>query len=344
MEGYVRNAWYVACWDHAVDPSKPLSVQILNERIVIYQRTDGTYSAFEDRCVHRMAPLSLGRCEGDNLRCMYHGLLFGPDGRVIEIPGQDIIPPQAAVRTYPVVERHSWIWIWMGDQAKADASLIPPAVGLADPDFILGSGYLDYEAEARLINDNLLDFSHLTFVHGDSFQAGPVFAQSLPKITPLERGIRYERWTENTHGTTFPKSAELQDQYMAYDFLIPGILLMASATFPTGSAKKFNQGTPDMGEASSGRRFTSQAVTPTGDRAARYFFSWGPHVNHGDAELRDFMMSLANKAFREDKVMIEAQQKVIDGTTNHRILPIAHDRPLTLFSRLVERLIREEQR
>ena len=56
--------------------------------------------------------------------------------------------------------------------------MIPPAVGLDHPDYILGHGHLDYEAEARLINDNLLDFSHLTFVHADSFGAGPQFAET----------------------------------------------------------------------------------------------------------------------------------------------------------------------
>jgi vanillate O-demethylase monooxygenase subunit len=72
----------------------------------------------------------------------------------------------------------------MGDPAKADEALIPPAVGFDDPDYILGRGQLDYAAEARLINDNLLDFSHLTFVHAQSFGSDPDFARVLPSITP----------------------------------------------------------------------------------------------------------------------------------------------------------------
>jgi phenylpropionate dioxygenase-like ring-hydroxylating dioxygenase large terminal subunit len=112
-------------------------------------------TALEDRCVHRLAPLSLGRCEGEKIRCMYHGLLYDRTGVVTEIPGQDLIPPQAKVRSYPIIEKHSWVWVWMGDPATADESLIPGAVGLNDPDYILGHGQLDYAAEARLINDNL---------------------------------------------------------------------------------------------------------------------------------------------------------------------------------------------
>jgi phenylpropionate dioxygenase-like ring-hydroxylating dioxygenase large terminal subunit len=340
--GYVRNAWYVASWSRELEPEKPFGITILGEPVVIYRGASGQLVALEDRCVHRLAPLSLGRCEGDRLRCMYHGLLFSPEGRVVEIPGQDIIPPTARVRSYPAVDRHSWIWVWMGDPERADEALIPPAVGLEDPDYVLGHGQLDYAAEARLINDNLLDFSHLSYVHAESFQAGPEFAGVPGRITPLHRGIRYERWIENSFGSSSRRSAEPMDSFMTYDFLVPGILLMASGVFPLGSAKTLDYAAPAMDDAVSGVSFTSQAVTPMSDRTSRYFFSWGPHKRHGDEAQRDMLMGLADKAFMEDKVMIEAQQRVIDISPTARVMPIAHDRGITLFNRLVQRLASAE--
>jgi vanillate O-demethylase monooxygenase subunit len=339
---YVRNAWYVAGWEQDLEPGKPQAISILGERIVIYRTESGRLAALEDRCVHRLAPLSLGRCEGERLRCMYHGLLFDPDGKVVEIPGQDLVPAKARVRSYPVVERHSWIWVWMGDAAQADERLIPAAVGFDNPDYILGRGFLDYEAEARLINDNLLDFSHLSFVHANSFQAGPQFAETQARITPLDRGIRYERWVENTLGSSSRKSDEPMDNFMIYDFLIPGVLLMTSGVFPLGSAKALDFKAPDMAKAVAGVTFTSQAVTPMAEKTARYFFSWGPRRDHGDEALRDSLMILAGQAFAEDKTIIEAQQKVIDDTPDPRIMPTAHDRAVTLFNRLVEKLARDE--
>ena len=86
---YVRNAWYVAGWTQELETDKPFAITILNERIVIWRTGSGAIHALEDRCVHRLAPLSLGRCEGERLRCMYHGLLFDPDGRVAEMPGPE---------------------------------------------------------------------------------------------------------------------------------------------------------------------------------------------------------------------------------------------------------------
>ena len=103
---YVRNAWYVAAWSRDIETAKPFAVSILGEPLAIWRNSEGVPSALEDRCVHRLAPLSLGRCEGANLRCMYHGILFAPDGRALEIPGQDLVPPRARVRSYPVVSTH----------------------------------------------------------------------------------------------------------------------------------------------------------------------------------------------------------------------------------------------
>lgn len=340
---YVRNAWYVAGWAQELPAETPMAATILGERIVIWRSGAGAVQALEDRCVHRMAPLSLGRCEGERLRCMYHGLLFDPDGRVAEIPGQETIPPQARVRSYPVEVRHSWIWVWMGERQAADAELIPPAVGYDNPDYILGHGQLDYTAEARLINDNLLDFSHLSYVHAESFGAGPQFAQNLPKVTPVERGVRFERWMPGTMGANIRKSDAPIDSWQTYDFLLPGVLLMWSAQYPAGTAERLSFAPPRPQDATGGLNFTSQAVTPLTDKASRYFFSWGPHRAHGDEGMRDQMMQLAGMAFGEDKVMIEAQQQVIDTTPDPRIMPTAHDRGVTLFNRLVEKLARAER-
>ena len=336
---YARNAWYVASWEQDLAAEAPFAITILGEPIVIYRSAAGRLVAMEDRCVHRLAPLSRGRCEGERLRCMYHGLLFDPDGIVVEIPGQEIIPPQARVRTYPTVARHSWIWVWMGDAAQADPGLIPPAVGFDDPDYILGRGQLDYAAEARLIHDNLLDFSHLSFVHANSFGASETWARNRPRVRPVERGVRVEQWIVNEQGM---RSEAPVDRWSTYDFLIPGVLLMTGGSFPVGTASSLDFGPPDLSKAAHGVTFTSQAVTPMADKTARYFFSWGPRRDMGDEKHRDLLMGIAAQAFAEDKAIIEAQQRVIDATPHPRIMPTSADKGATLFGRIVERLIREE--
>ena len=60
---YVRNAWYVAGWSHELAPETPMAITILGERIVVWRSAAGNLHALEDRCVHRLAPLSLGRAD-----------------------------------------------------------------------------------------------------------------------------------------------------------------------------------------------------------------------------------------------------------------------------------------
>lgn len=341
---YLHNAWYVAAWAKDLQVGQPMAISILGQNLVIYRDEQGAPVALEDRCVHRLAPLSLGRCEGNNLRCMYHGLLFNPEGAVVEIPGQNIIPPKAKVRSFPAVGLHGWIFIWMGDAAEADASLIPDIVGPDHPDYLLGCGFLDYEAEAQLIFDNLLDFSHIAYVHADSFRLGEQMAKVHANISTLPRGIHYDRWMEDTVATAAGTIGEPLDTFMTYDFLIPGLLLFQTASFPLGTAKRLEYGrVTDFSEAVRDVAFSGQAVTPLGDGKARYFFSYGTHRRFEKEVELEMMMAMVGKAFDEDKVMIEAQQKVIAASEDKTVVPTMHDRSITMYNAIVSKLARQEQ-
>ena len=203
---WVRNAWYVAAWSHEIEPGRIAARTIIDQPLVLYRTEAGEVVVLEDRCCHRFAPLSLGRLEGDDLRCMYHGLKFAPDGRCIEIPGQPLIPRSACVRRYPVRTVGSWVWVWMGDEALADAAKIPPSVALDDAAYRLRSGQLDYDAHYLLIDDNLLDLSHLSFAHEKTLGLGmPQWADQRPTMTPIDNGLRVQRWLRNHAPTGFMK-------------------------------------------------------------------------------------------------------------------------------------------
>jgi vanillate O-demethylase monooxygenase subunit len=128
------------------------------------------------------------------------------------------------------------------------------------------------------------------------------------------------------------------DVWSAYEFWIPGILLMSSAAYPPGTAAACQQQAPPATLAGEGMTFTSQAVTPLTDQTARYFFSWGPRRGHGDEALRDVLMGIADRAFTEDRIMIEAQQRVVNNTVGRKVLPTSADIGVTLYNRLVESL------
>lgn len=337
---FVRSCWYVAAWSHEIGQNQPHAVTITGMPIVLYRLESGAVAALEDRCVHRLAPLSRGQCEGDKLRCGYHGLLFDASGRCVEIPGQAVIPAKARVAAYPVAERDGWIWVWLGDPSAADLSLIPESFGPGDPQWRLATGQMDYAAHYQLINDNLTDFSHLSFVHANSFRSGLNWALSQPKITAFDRGIRVERWVQEDPVPPFLEGRGLNtvDQYVHYDYIVPGILLLWTEIHPGGTAAPLGEDRPEPLFGT----FSAQAVTPIDERRSRYLFSWGPRSKDGGEDMAAAMMAVACQAFAEDKSMIEAQQQIIDRDPARDVMPVAADKGVTLFQRIMAGLIRAD--
>ena len=167
MKPFARNQWYVGAWSEEVG-AHPLGRVILGDDIVFYRTATGQAVALSGACPHRWAPLALGRVADDALHCPYHGAAFDQAGRCVLAPSQPRAPPDFRLRSYPVVERGSCIWIWPGD--------VDQAHGLGPPDEAsLGLGAHGWRtdcsapalvnARAQIILENLFDQSHIDFVH-----------------------------------------------------------------------------------------------------------------------------------------------------------------------------------
>jgi nitrite reductase/ring-hydroxylating ferredoxin subunit len=168
----LRDAWYGVAPASEVR-RKPVARTIDSTEIVLWRDRTGAVRAMEDRCAHRRAPLSAGRVVDGVLQCAYHGWCCEGDGVVARIPslGPGVSPPaRFAVGTYPVVERYGIVWLWWGDPANADEAYLPEIPFLAPAD---GNGAtfstLRYSAPQELVVENLLDLTHVDFVHGAVF-------------------------------------------------------------------------------------------------------------------------------------------------------------------------------
>lgn len=343
---FLQNCWYVAAWSYEIDVHQMHAITIINKPVLIYRKANGEITAMANQCCHRHAPLSLGRLEGDDIRCMYHGLKFNAEGKCIEVPGsQEEVPAHFFINPYPVVEKDSWVWIWMGDPDKVDEGLIPNAVGPEDPHWTMNSGHIDYDAGYLLVTDNLTDFSHIAWVHENSFAAGSsgAFVQQ-PRVQLIDRGIKVTRWNTNVPPRGYMEQDKTYDQYLTYDFIVPGVLTMFSAMYPSGTAEACDRGHPADDIEPITANFTSQTVTPMTDGTTRYYFCWGPRTeeHEKDPKLLEGMWALANMAFAEDKKMIEAQQKNIKLQTGAPMVSITDDRGPTMFRKVVDKLIKEE--
>ena len=337
---FVRNTWYVAGWDKEVGKTNLFSRTITGIPVLMYRIEDGTLQALEDRCCHRGAPLSIGRREGDCVRCMYHGLKFDATGQCVEAPAQQRIPPQARVRKFPVVERNRWIWIRMGDAEKADPDLIPDTHWLADPAWRSLDGYIHYDTNYLLIADNLLDFSHLPFVHPTTLGGGEDYAVTQPKVERLQDGVRITRWTLNTEPPRFAKQVKnwpgKVDRWNIYNFTIPAILLMDSGMAPTGT------GAPEGTRIDAAEFRGCQALTPETETSTHYFFAHPHNFAIDDPEVTRSIHQSVVTAFDEDRDIITAQQRSLALAPDFKMIPFSIDAALSQFRWVVERRLVEE--
>ncbi|MBA2960500.1 MULTISPECIES: aromatic ring-hydroxylating dioxygenase subunit alpha [Ramlibacter] len=162
---FPRDQWYVAGFSSELT-DQPLARTFLGEKVVLFRTGEGQAAALEDRCCHRSLPLSCGTVEGEGLRCGYHGMLYNPAGQCIEIPGQERVPSKAKVRSYHLVEQNKMLWIWMPAREGSTPGSAPPVYPFHEhPNYKWGSGMYHYQAPWQLIHDNLMDLSHLGYVH-----------------------------------------------------------------------------------------------------------------------------------------------------------------------------------
>jgi len=336
---FVKNCWYVAAWDHEVPAAGCLARTIVGEPIVLWRDAGGAIVALQDRCWHRGAPLSMGRVEGDTLRCLYHGLAFDQRGVCVDIPSQARIPPTAAVRSYPIFVAYHWVWIWMGDPALADPATIVPTPWLDSPDWRYQPDYLHYDTNYLLIADNLLDFSHLPFLHASSLGGSPDYAAVLPQVELLERGVRLTKWVMDTEPPAYSARFGATDvngkvdRWMFYDFVAPGILVMDSGMRAAGASD----------DAPGRIAFRGcQALTPETENSTHYFFAHCHDFGLDDPAVTAAIHGGILTAFEEDRQMISAQQRNLALDPGFRMMPLAVDGGLQQFRHAIDRLIKAE--
>jgi vanillate O-demethylase monooxygenase subunit len=344
VNAFLRNAWYVAAWSHELQAGQLLARTIIGIPLVLWRTAGGAIAALEDRCVHRHAPLSRGRLEGDALRCGYHGLKFAPDGRCIEVPGMDSPPPAACVRRFTVVEHRCWVMVWTGDDAaSADTGLLPDNFSCESSEWAYRPGYLHYETPVELIADNLLDFSHLSYVHAATFGGGgdDTLARVQPRVERLSRGVRVRRDISRVPPPAYYRPLWDHDgpvdRWLHYEFLLPGTLLMHSGAQPAGMSAEDAEG------QGTGVRFHScQALTPETATSTHYFFMEAHRADRGDANVTEALYQGLLAAFDEDRAMIAAQWHNLQHAPDRRMQPLHMDAALTHYRQAYAAALRTE--
>tara|TARA_B100000686_G_scaffold257122_1_gene269098 strand:+ start:229 stop:1335 length:1107 start_codon:yes stop_codon:yes gene_type:complete len=357
---FLKNYWYVAASPEEVG-GKPIGRVLLGEPVVMYRTSKGVPVAFEDRCCHRNAPLSRGHVVGDNLQCGYHGLTFNSKGDCISVPGQTKTPPGAGVKSYPVVERWGWVWIWMGDATKADPAEIPSLYWHDDPEWTRQvAGYLHIEGNYQLLIDNLLDLTHLTFLHGSTIGNEHVANTPLAKVT---RNSRKElrstalelvsrdlpcanaiRWMYNidppplyARSGGFTKPDDRVDRWQIIRFEPPSHVWLDVGLARAGT------GAPD-GDRSQGATHTVvNGITPESESSTHYFWTFPRNHSLRDVDLNEYLQKGIISTFMEDKDMIEGQQKIINTNAFAPKIEINADAAAIIARNIIDELLQEQK-
>jgi phenylpropionate dioxygenase-like ring-hydroxylating dioxygenase large terminal subunit len=339
---FVRNAWYVAAWDHEVTRSLRRRI-ILDDPVLLFRKDDGTAVALEDRCCHRQAPLSMGKLVGNVVHCPYHGLQFDPTGKCVKVPSQEKIPPNAKVRAYPVVERYHWLWIWMGDPAKADPALIEDFHFLDDPAWRFGGNYLHVESNYLLLVENLLDTTHLPFLHPDTLGTD-AFARSEFEVSREGDRITVARWLMNELPAPFHKQmgefpdGVKVDRWQITHYGTPSFVKLDVGSAPAGAGAR---STADRGKRWM-NMWNLNAITPETEKTAHYFFAQAYNFKLDERWISDMLAKQIRDIFLQDMAMVKAQQQNMDLGPSP-VVNLGQDKAWIAMRGIVDRLIKDEQ-
>lgn len=300
---FVRDAWYVVAWSHEVD-AQPIARRVLDEPLVLVRDASGRVAAFSDRCPHRGFPLSAGRFDGERFVCGYHGFTYDAAGACVAIPSQTRVPPGIRMRAYPAIERWQWIWVWMGDPDAPRPELLPDHddAGLTRAGWQSAAGDAgDVGCRYQLFNENLLDLTHLTFLHPETIGTpelvrSPFTTQVDGRVVTATRTTREEELTPY-YATRLGVRASRMDRRHRNTFVAPSYHVVHVTTFQARS------------EAAAeplvyGEHTIVHAITPVTETSMRDFWAFARNYNPGaevDAYLRDQLRTV----IRQDYVALE---------------------------------------
>ena len=342
---WLRNCWYVIAWEHeipATDSPDLFTRKVLNEPILVFRPDSGSMVAMADKCCHRHAPLSVGKREGDGVRCGYHGMMFNAQGQCIDVPGMDKPPAKACIKTYPLAVKNQWVFVWMGDPALADPAMLPDNFSCNHPDWVNIPGYMHYDTPYLLIADNLLDFSHLSYVHAKTLGGTTAIAQARPTIEKIDsagqRGVKVSRFIPDVVASPFYLkfrhfNSNL-DRWFVYDFLFPSTLLMHSGGRPVGDAPDDN--------SRAVRLHSCQTLTPETETSTHYFFQQSHPAGVEDQTIKHIIFNSLIEAFNEDRDMITAQFKNLSENAEEQMMPMHFDGALIQFRLMLKAAIAAE--
>ncbi|MEV0391252.1 aromatic ring-hydroxylating dioxygenase subunit alpha [Nonomuraea sp. NPDC050643] len=312
MSSIPRDQWYVAAYGREIG-QELFGRTVCGEPILFWRTRAGTVTAVSDRCVHRRFPLSEApsRLVDDQVLCGYHGFTYGADGGCVAVPGQARVPRTARLRSYRVVERDSFVWVWIGDPDAADASRVPRAPWLDAPGWTTVSGMEPLRARFGLLVDNLLDLSHETYLHGGYIGTPEVAATPITTEVDEEAGVVYvsRRMDDAECPPFYAKSTGLSGRIMRWqdiEYTPPCLYKLHSRIAPPGVRPGADGSDPDAFHVE-----VVYAITPETEHTTHDFWAVARDFALGDQGVSDFLAEQNRTVVLQDVAALDVLERVI---------------------------------
>lgn len=313
---YPKNCWWVAAQADEVG-DRPLGRWLLGEPVVLFRTAAGAVVALEDRCPHRWLPLSKGRVLGNVIVCGYHGLRFGADGHCVKTASHGRVPDAAKVRSYPVVERGPFVWIWMGDPKRSSETPIPDLEFVTGADWVRISGYMYLKSNYFLLQENVLDLTHFAYVHAHTLEVDG-WDGGEDEVLTEDGKVKFRRHLPATPlppFLTIPAhlaDGEVGDSTTFGELSLPGV---HSAGIDIGDPWKGKNG---------GRDFhfrISHLTTPESPSTTHYWWIIGQNYGAPGSKENEDVRKIIVEAFLQDKEVLENIQQVVERDSRHTDSP-----------------------
>jgi len=167
----LKDCWFIACTSAELK-NRPLARMIQGTPLVLFRAESGRAAALVDRCPHRNVPLSLGRVDGGQLECRYHGWRFDGGGTCRAVPGLCSGEPEARARkasAFPVVEQDGFVWVYATPDTEPTVKPYRfPHV--EDRRYSTVKREFRVECTVHAMVENTLDVPHTAYLHGGLFR------------------------------------------------------------------------------------------------------------------------------------------------------------------------------
>lgn len=314
MTSIVRNQWYVAAYGREIGRDL-FSRTICGESILFWRTEAGAVTAMSDRCVHRRFPLAEkpSHLVGDTVVCGYHGFTYGADGKCVAVPGQTRVPRTARLRAYPVVEQDSFVWVFIGDTARAETTPISRAPWLATPGWTTVSGMEPLAARASLLVDNLLDLSHETYLHGGYIGTPEVAETPITTEVDDEAGVVRvsRRMADAACPPFYAKSTGITGRITRWqdiEYVPPCLYTLHSRIAPAGVLPNEDGTDPDAFHVE-----VVYAITPETDHSTHDFWAVARDFALDDDGVSDFLAENNRTVVLQDVTALNVLEQVIAG-------------------------------